>query len=106
MQMPSSRARRGADARPKRTEVSSIFLEGRAVIVAMCLGQLGSLLPHVVVPSILAAFLIPEWHLSGAQAGLLAGSGAAGYMLAVPVLATPTGRIDRSQNLIPDSAVS
>ena len=39
----------------------------------MCLGQLGSLLPHVVVPSILAAFLIPEWHLSGAQAGLLAG---------------------------------
>jgi hypothetical protein len=41
----------------------------------MCVGQLGSLLPHVVVPSILAAFLIPEWHLSGAQAGLLAGSG-------------------------------
>jgi hypothetical protein len=53
----------------------------------MCVGQPGSLLPHVVVPSILAAFLIPEWYLSGAQAGLLAGSGAAGYMLAVPVLA-------------------
>jgi hypothetical protein len=43
-------------------------LDGRPVIVAMCVGQLGSLLPHVVVPSILAAFLIPEWHLSGAQA--------------------------------------
>jgi hypothetical protein len=56
--------------------VSSISLEGRSAIVAMCVGQLGSLLPHVVVPSILAAFLIPEWHLSGAQAGLLAGSGA------------------------------
>jgi hypothetical protein len=42
----------------------------------MCVGQLGRLLPHVVVPSILAAFLIPEWHLTGAQAGLLAGSGA------------------------------
>ena len=54
------------------------------------MGQLGSLLPHVVVPSTLAAFLIPEWHLSGAQAGLLAGSGAAGYMCAVPVLATLT----------------
>ena len=27
----------------------------------MCIGQLGSLLPHVVVPSILAAFLIPEY---------------------------------------------
>src|SRR6266851_4987992 len=59
----------------------------------MCVGQLGSLLPHVVVPSILAAFLIPEWHLIGAQAGLLAGSGAAGYMLTVPVLATLTDRI-------------
>ena len=72
----------------------------------MCLGQLGSLLPHVVVPSILAAFLIPEWHLSGAQAGLLAGSGAAGYMLTVPVLATLTDRIDARKILIAGSALS
>ena len=86
--------------------MSQISLEGRSVIVAMCLGQLGSLLPHVVVPSILAAFLIPEWHLSGAQAGLLAGSGAAGYMLAVPVLATLTDRIDARKILIAGSAVS
>ena len=72
----------------------------------MCVGQLGSLLPHVVVPSILAAFLIPEWHLSGAQAGLLAGSGAAGYMLTVPVLATLTDRIDARKILIAGSALS
>ena len=72
----------------------------------MCVGQLGSLLPHVVVPSILAAFLIPEWHLSGAQAGLLAGSGAAGYMLTVPVLATLTDRIDARIILIAGSALS
>jgi len=72
----------------------------------MCVGQLGSLLPHVVVPSILAAFLIPEWHLTGAQAGLLAGSGAAGYMLTVPVLATLTDRIDARKILIAGSAVS
>lgn len=72
----------------------------------MCVGQLGSLLPHVVVPSILAAFLIPEWHLSGAQAGLLAGSGAAGYMCAVPVLATLTDRIDARKILIAGSALS
>ncbi|MEO8319165.1 MAG: MFS transporter [Bradyrhizobium sp.] len=72
----------------------------------MCVGQLGSLLPHVVVPSILAGFLIPEWHLSGAQAGLLAGSGAAGYMLTVPVLATLTDRIDARKILIAGSAVS
>jgi len=86
--------------------VSSISFEGRSVIVAMCVGQLGSLLPHVVVPSILAAFLIPEWHLSGAQAGLLAGSGAAGYMLTVPVLATLTDRIDARKILIAGSALS
>jgi predicted MFS family arabinose efflux permease len=72
----------------------------------MCVGQLGSLLPHVVVPSILAAFLIPEWQLSGAQAGLLAGSGAAGYMLTVPVLATLTDRIDARKILIAGSALS
>jgi predicted MFS family arabinose efflux permease len=81
-------------------------LHGRAVIVAMCLGQLGSLLPHVVVPAILAGYLIPEWHLSGAQAGLLSGSGAAGYMLAVPVLATLTDRIDARKILIAGSALS
>jgi predicted MFS family arabinose efflux permease len=86
--------------------MSGISLEGRPVIAAMCLGQLGSLLPHVVVPSILAAFLIPEWHLSGAQAGLLAGSGAAGYMLTVPVLATLTDRIDARKILIAGSALS
>jgi predicted MFS family arabinose efflux permease len=86
--------------------VSGISLSGRQVIVAMCVGQLGSLLPHVVVPSVLAAFLIPEWHLSGAQAGLLAGSGAAGYMCAVPVLATLTDRIDARKILIAGSALS
>jgi predicted MFS family arabinose efflux permease len=86
--------------------VNAISLEGRSVIVAMCVGQLGSLLPHVVVPSILAAHLIPEWHLSGAQAGLLAGSGAAGYMLTVPVLATLTDRIDARKILIAGSALS
>ena len=72
----------------------------------MCVGQLGSLLPHVVVPSILAAFLIPEWHLTGAEAGLLAGSGAAGYMVTVPVLATLTDRIDARKILIAGSALS
>jgi predicted MFS family arabinose efflux permease len=72
----------------------------------MCLGQLGSLLPHVVVPALLASFLIPEWHLTGAQAGLLAGSGAAGYMLAVPVLATLTDRVDARKILIAGSLLS
>ncbi|MBX9822586.1 MFS transporter [Afipia birgiae] len=72
----------------------------------MCVGQLGSLLPHVVVPSILAAFLIPEWQLTGAQAGLLAGSGAAGYMLTVPLLAALTDRIDARKILIAGSVLN
>ena len=97
MQKQSRTARPDAGARHKG--VNEISLEGRSVIVAMCVGQLGSLLPHVVVPSILAAFLIPEWHLSGAQAGLLAGSGAAGYMLTVPVL----GDADRPHRCAQDS---
>src|SRR3954469_4225145 len=78
----------------------------RSIVAAMCLGQLGSLLPHVVVPSVLAAFLIPQWHLSGAEAGLLAGSGAAGYMVTVPFLATLTDRIDARTILVAGSAVS
>jgi predicted MFS family arabinose efflux permease len=81
-------------------------LEGRALIAAMCFGQLGSLLPHVAVPSILAEFLIPEWRLSGAEAGLLAGAYAAGYMVAVPVLATLTDRMDARLVLIAGSALS
>jgi predicted MFS family arabinose efflux permease len=86
--------------------ISGITISGRAVILAMCAGQLGSLLPHVVVPSVLAGFLIPEWRLTGSQAGLLAGSGAAGYMVAVPVLGTLTDRIDARKILIAGSALS
>src|ERR1700712_5133314 len=84
----------------------SVPLERRRLVAAMCLGQLGSLLPHVVVPSILAGFLIPEWHLGGAEAGLLAGAYAAGYMVAVPVLATLTDRMDARLVLLAGSALS
>ena len=69
-------------------------LTGRALVAAMCAGQVGNLLPHVVVPAIMAEHLIPLWGLSAAQAGLMAGAYAFGYMLAVPVLATLTDRID------------
>jgi len=86
--------------------VRNFKLTGRSIVGAMCVGQLGSLLPHVVVPSILAAFLIPEWHLTGAEAGLLAGAGAAGYMLTVPFLAALTDRIDARKILIAGSALN
>lgn len=62
--------------------------------VAMCLGQVGNLLPHVVVPAVMIVHLVPLWGLSNAQAGLLAAAHPAGYMLAVPVLGALTDRID------------
>ena len=36
-------------------------LTGRALVAAMCAGQVGNLLPHVVVPAIMAEHLIPLW---------------------------------------------
>jgi MFS family permease len=60
----------------------------------MCLGQLGNLLPHVAVPAVMPQFLMPLWHLNGAQAGMMASAFAFGYMLAVPVLTTLTDRVD------------
>lgn len=60
----------------------------------MCLGQIGNLLPHVVVPAVMTAHLMPLWGLSNAQAGLLAAAYAGGYMAAVPVLTALTDRHD------------
>lgn len=81
-------------------------LTGRSLIVAMCVGQVGNLLPHVVVPAIMAQHLMPLWGLSGADAGLMASGYAFGYMLAVPVLATLTDRIDARLILFYGSAMS
>lgn len=81
-------------------------LTGRSLIVAMCIGQVGNLLPHVVVPAIMAQHLMPLWGLSGADAGLMASGYAFGYMLAVPVLATLTDRIDARLILLCGSTVS
>jgi MFS family permease len=81
-------------------------LSGRALVTAMCLGQVGNLLPHVAVPAVMAQHLIPQWNLSASQAGLMASSFALGYMLAVPFLAALTDRIDARSILLVGSAVS
>src|SRR5215467_2659826 len=81
-------------------------LSGRPLVAAMCLGQVGNLLPHVTLPAIMAQHLMPVWNLSAAEAGLMASSYAFGYMLAVPVLATLTDRIDARRVLAAGSAVS
>src|ERR1041384_3610004 len=81
-------------------------LQGRALVLAMCIGQLGNLLPHVVVPAIMAQHLIPLWGLSATQAGLMASAYAVGYMLSVPVLTALTDRFDARGILFAGSLVS
>jgi MFS family permease len=72
----------------------------------MCVGQVGNLLPHVVVPAVMAQHLIPLWRLTASEAGLMASSFAIGYMLAVPVLTTLTDRIDARIVLLVGSSLS
>lgn len=69
-------------------------MRGKTLVAAMCLAQVGNLLPHVVVPAVMAPHLIAAWGLSNAQAGLMAACYAAGYMAAVPVLTALTDRYD------------
>jgi predicted MFS family arabinose efflux permease len=83
-----------------------VKLEGRSLIIAMCIGQVGNLLPHVVVPAIMVQHLIPLWDLSSGEAGLMAGAYAIGYMIAVPFLTTLTDRIDARTVLIFGSVMS
>src|SRR4051812_18931571 len=84
----------------------SMHLAGRSLVVAMCIGQIGNLLPHVVVPAIMAQHLIPLWGLSATQAGLMASAYAVGYMLSVPVLTALTDRFDARGILLGGSLVS
>jgi MFS family permease len=81
-------------------------LTGRALVAAMCIGQLGNLLPHVTVPAIMVQSLMPLWGLSAAQAGLMASAFAFGYMLAVPILTTLTDRVDARLILMGGSALN
>jgi predicted MFS family arabinose efflux permease len=86
--------------------VKTVGLSGRSLVIAMCIGQVGNLLPHVVVPAVMAQHLMPQWGLSAAEAGLMASSFAIGYMLAVPALTTLTDRIDARSILFVGSAAS
>src|SRR5262249_28717932 len=67
-------------------------LTGRALVAAMCLGQVGGLLPHVAVPAIMAQHLMPLWGLSAAQAALVAGAYGFGFLAAGAVVTTLAGR--------------
>jgi predicted MFS family arabinose efflux permease len=81
-------------------------LTDRSLVLAMCFGQVGNLLPHVAVPAVMPQHLMPLWSLSGSQAGMMASAFAFGYMLAVPVLTTLTDRMDARGILLVGSLVS
>ncbi len=81
-------------------------LQGKALVAAMCVGQIGNLLPHVAVPAVMAQHLMPQWRLSATEAGIMASSFAFGYMVAVPILTTLTDRIDARRILLVGSALS
>ena len=81
-------------------------LTGNALVAAMCFGQIGNLLPHVVVPAVMPQHLMPLWNLSAAEAGLMASSFAFGYMVAVPILTTLTDRVDARRILAAGSTLS
>src|SRR6516162_142971 len=80
-------------------------LTGHPLVAAMCIGQLGNLLPHVAVPAVMPQHLMPLWGLGGTQAGMMASAFAFGYMLAVPLLTTLTDRID-ARNILLASSVA
>jgi hypothetical protein len=44
-------------------------LEGKSLLVVMCVGQVGNLLPDVAVPAVMAQHLIPLWKLRPAKPG-------------------------------------
>jgi len=81
-------------------------LQGKVLVWAMCIGQVGNLLPHVVVPAVMVQYLMPIWGMSNSQAGLLAAAYAAGYMVAVPLLSALTDRYDARRILFVGSMCS
>ena len=81
-------------------------LQGKALVWAMCIGQVGNLLPHVVVPAVMVQHLMPLWGMTNSQAGLLAAAYAAGYMAAVPILSALTDRYDARRILLMGSLCS
>lgn len=85
--------------------MAGIALRDQTLVVAMCVGQVANLLSHVVVPGVMAQHLIPLWHLTAAEAGIMASAYSVGYMAAVPVLMTLTDRYDARLVLLAGSAL-
>ena len=75
------------------------------MVTALCGAQLANLLSHVAVPAVMAKHLVPLWHLSATEAGMMASAYTLGYFLSVPVLMSLTDRIDARLVLLSGSIV-
>jgi len=63
------------------------------VVILMCLAEALSMTTFATYPALIPVIL-PAWHLSNAEAGLISGMFFGGYMAAVPILTSLTDRID------------
>src|SRR5258705_10831623 len=74
------------------------------VIAWMCAAHVASMTGFAAYSTLLPR-LQPEWGLNNSQAGFISGAFFAGYMAAVPVLASLTDRIDARRIYLASSLV-
>jgi predicted MFS family arabinose efflux permease len=80
-------------------------LSGRALVLAMAIGEIGTLLPNLAFAALTPLF-IAEWQISNAEAGWIAGISAFGYMATVPILMSLTDRIDARRVFLAGAALT
>ncbi len=80
-------------------------LSGRPLVLAMAIGEIGTLLPNLSFAALTPLF-IAEWKITNADAGWIAGISAFGYMAAVPFLMSLTDRIDARRVFLVGAAVT
>ncbi len=80
-------------------------LSGRRLVLAMSVGEIGTLLPNLAFAALMPLF-IAEWRISNAQAGWIAGISAFGYMGSVPFLMSLTDRIDARRVFLAGAALT
>src|SRR5438270_1125264 len=80
-------------------------LSGRPLVVAMSIGEIGTLLPNFAFAALTPTF-IAVWGMSNTEAGWIAGIGAFGYMVSVPVLMSLTDRHDARNIFLAGAALS
>jgi len=80
-------------------------LGGRALVLPMAIGEVGTLLPNLAFAALTPLF-IAEWQISNAEAGWIAGISAFGYMAAVPILMSLTDRIDARRVFLAGAALT